>query len=74
MTTTTPVKTAQACTICGCWTRVGSHLKSGRFDESSVQVTEAEIDRARDRNPYRSQSREATRYAIAIGKHIGTHS
>ena len=78
-TETAPVR--RFCWRCSCWVYEGEHdLVIGAFDPYSVEVSDKEIYQARlaggafrkrrgnrqgDRDPERS------RYALALGRHIG---
>ena len=75
------VSEIRACNACGVWTWHGCHGPDGRFDQWSVFVSEKEIDQAISRhydakNSWRRNQaleRRQTRYAIALGIHIGTY-
>ena len=62
------------CYRCGLSVLEGTHDPlTGRFDPNSVEVTEAEIDAANARRTdYVAADRERVRYALALGRHIGT--
>ena len=50
----------------------GWHNRDGRFDPTSVEVTEGDMILAQQRNRYRV-SLGPTHWNIAFGKHLGTY-
>ncbi len=73
------------CGRCRVWTSVGRHRSDGSFNPASVYVSDADIEKARENGKWgrtfgrleRTTNRrgiEQTRYAVALGKHLGTRT